>query len=359
MDREKGKGARIMRKKTILSKENSVFRGYHRRTRKYILVTGSLFLLLLCLASFTMVYGNTIYSPNTVIRVLLGEEIDGAVFTIRTLRFPRMLAGILAGIAFGTAGNTFQKLLGNPLASPDIIGVTSGASVAAVFAILILQLKGSAVSVLAVLAGIAVAALIYALAQGSGFSNGRLILTGIGTQAFLNAIISWMLLKASEYDVANALRWLSGSLNGVTMEQIPRLLAAVAVGGIFVGLLNKRLTVMQLGEAFSTTLGARPNRTRLFLILTSILLTAFATSVTGPIASVAFLSGPIASRLTGGGRGNMAASALTGAVLVLASDLIGQYALPTRYPVGVVTGILGAPYLLFLLLRTNHKGESV
>ena len=80
-----------------------------------------------------MVYGNTIYMPGTVLEVLKGNETKGAAFTIKTLRLPRMLAAIFCGAAFGLAGNTFQKLLGNPLASPDIIGVTSGASVAAVF----------------------------------------------------------------------------------------------------------------------------------------------------------------------------------------------------------------------------------
>ena len=94
-----------------------------------------------------MVYGNTIYMPGTVLEVLKGNETKGAAFTIKTLRLPRMLAAIFCGAAFGLAGNTFQKLLGNPLASPDIIGVTSGASVAAVFGILVLKWNGNIVSI--------------------------------------------------------------------------------------------------------------------------------------------------------------------------------------------------------------------
>ena len=333
--------------------------GYRKRQRRYVFTALTLLFLTFALACIMMIYGNTIYSPKTVLKVLSGEDVEGAVFTIRTLRLPRMLTAILCGLAFGMAGNTFQQLLGNPLASPDIIGVTSGASVAAVFGILVLKLNGGTVSLMAVFSGLLVSVLIYFLSQCGGFSNARLILTGIGMQAFLSAVISWMLLKASEYDVANALRWLSGSLNGVKLENVPRLALVVFGAGGAILLLNRQLSMLQLGEAHAVTLGVNVRRIRLTLILLALLLVAFATSVTGPVASVAFLSGPIATRLSGNGKNGMLTSALTGSTLVLASDLIGQFALPSRYPVGVVTGILGAPYLLFLLLQMNDKGEHV
>ena len=324
--------------------------GYRKRQRRYVFTALTLLFLTFALACIMMIYGNTIYSPKTVLKVLSGEDVEGAVFTIRTLRLPRMLTAILCGLAFGMAGNTFQQLLGNPLASPDIIGVTSGASVAAVFGILVLKLNGGTVSLMAVFSGLLVSVLIYFLSQGGGFSNARLILTGIGMQAFLSA---------SEYDVANALRWLSGSLNGVKLENVPRLAFVVFGAGGAILLLNRQLSMLQLGEAHAVTLGVNVRRIRLTLILLALLLVAFATSVTGPVASVAFLSGPIATRLSGNGKNGMLTSALTGSTLVLASDLIGQFALPSRYPVGVVTGILGAPYLLFLLLQMNDKGEHV
>ena len=336
---------------------SAITAGYLKRQRRYILTTGILLLLTLSLAAVMMLYGNTIYSPETVLRVLSGTDAGGAAFTIRTLRFPRMLTAILCGMAFGLSGNTFQQLLGNPLASPDIIGVTSGASVAAVFGILILKLDYGLVAVMAVFSGLLVSALIYFLSHKNGFSNTRLILTGIGMQAFLNSIISWMLLKASEYDVASALRWLSGSLNGVKMDTVPALAAVVFTAGLGILLLSRHLLILQLGEAHAVTLGIPVSITRLLLILLALVLTAFAASVTGPIASVAFLSGPIAARISGRGRSSMLAASLTGSILILISDLVGQFTLPSRYPVGVITGILGAPYLLFLLLRINHKGD--
>lgn len=336
---------------------SAITAGYLKRQRRYILTTGILLLLTLSLAAVMMLYGNTIYSPETVLRVLSGTDAGGAAFTIRTLRFPRMLTAILCGMAFGLSGNTFQQLLGNPLASPDIIGVTSGASVAAVFGILNLKLDYGIVAVMAVFSGLLVSALIYFLSHKNGFSNTRLILTGIGMQAFLNSIISWMLLKASEYDVASALRWLSGSLNGVKMDTVPALAAVVFTAGLGILLLSRHLLILQLGEAHAVTLGIPVSITRLLLILLALVLTAFAASVTGPIASVAFLSGPIAARISGRGRSSMLAASLTGSILILISDLVGQFTLPSRYPVGVITGILGAPYLLFLLLRINHKGD--
>lgn len=336
---------------------SAITAGYLKRQRRYILTTGILLLLTLSLAAVMMLYGNTIYSPETVLRVLSGTDAGGAAFTIRTLRFPRMLTAILCGMAFGLSGNTFQQLLGNPLASPDIIGVTSGASVAAVFGILILKLDYGIVAVMAVFSGLLVSALIYFLSHKNGFSNTRLILTGIGMQAFLNSIISWMLLKASEYDVASALRWLSGSLNGVKMDTVPALAAVVFTAGLGILLLSRHILILQLGEAHAVTLGIPVSITRLLLILLALVLTAFAASVTGPIASVAFLSGPIAARISGRGRSSMLAASLTGSILILISDLVGQFTLPSRYPVGVITGILGAPYLLFLLLRINHKGD--
>lgn len=336
---------------------SAITAGYLKRQRRYILTTGILLLLTLSLTAVMMLYGNTIYSPETVLRVLSGTDAGGAAFTIRTLRFPRMLTAILCGMAFGLSGNTFQQLLGNPLASLDIIGVTSGASVAAVFGILILKLDYGIVAVMAVFSGLLVSALIYFLSHKNGFSNTRLILTGIGMQAFLNSIISWMLLKASEYDVASALRWLSGSLNGVKMDTVPALAAVVFTAGLGILLLSRHLLILQLGEAHAVTLGIPVSITRLLLILLALVLTAFAASVTGPIASVAFLSGPIAARISGRGRSSMLAASLTGSILILISDLVGQFTLPSRYPVGVITGILGAPYLLFLLLRINHKGD--
>ncbi len=342
----------------IENNTNIVRMGYQRRRLRWAIVTLLLVALTLTLCTLALLLGNTFYPLGTVIRVLLGEQIQGATFAIATLRLPRMLAGLLVGIAFGMAGSTFQTMLRNPLASPDIIGITSGSSVAAVFCILVLKASGSIVSITAVIAGLMVAALIYLLSSGGNFSGGKLILIGIGIQSMLKAVISYLLLKASQYDVPGALRWLSGSLNGIRLTSIPTLTLVVLCFGIIIILLGRYLKILELGDQSAITLGVRTNLIRLLLILSAVFLIAFATAITGPVAFVAFLSGPIASKLVGIGAPNELPSGLVGAILVLGADLIGQFALGIRLPVGVITGILGAPYLIFLLIRMNRTGGA-
>ncbi|MCM8711355.1 iron ABC transporter permease [Clostridium sp. SYSU_GA19001] len=329
--------------------------GYIRRKTRLISINIILLIVTVCTCLIMLLYGKTNYDLNTVIRVLTGEQIQGANFAIATLRLPRMLCGLLAGLAFGISGNTFQTMLRNPLASPDIIGISSGSSVAAVFCILVLRLSGTGVSIAAVTTGILVASLIYVLSKGSNFSGGRLILIGIGMQAMINALIAYLLAKASQHDVGAALRWLSGSLNGMRIEDVPALFIVVVIFGIIILCLTKQLQILELGDEFATTLGIKINLIRIILILSSVFLIAFATAVTGPISFVAFLSGPIAARLVGLGAPNSLASGLVGELLVLVADMIGQFAFGTRFPVGVVTGILGAPYMLFLLIVINRR----
>lgn len=332
--------------------------GYAKRKMRMISVTLILLALTVGLCTIMLLYGKTNYPLSVVLKVLGGEQIQGASFTIGTLRLPRMLCGLLVGLAFGIAGNTFQTMLRNPLASPDIIGITSGCSIAAVFCILVLRMSGSSVSIAAVISGIIVSTLIYLLSKGSGFSGGRLILIGIGIQAMINALISFLLLKSSQYDVPSALRWLSGSLNGMSMKDVPGLFIVVVLFGGIILLLTKHLQILELGDEFATTLGVKINLVRIILILSSVFLIAFATAVTGPIAFVAFLAGPIASKLVGPGAPNVLASGLVGALLVLGADMIGQFVFSTRFPVGVITGILGAPYMLFLLICINRRGQA-
>lgn len=337
---------------------NLIKTGYRIRRQRLVAVTLILTLLTASLCVAALVLGNTLYSFETLYKVLTGMQVEGATFAILTLRLPRMLSGLLVGLAFGMAGSTFQTMLRNPLASPDIIGVTSGSSVAAVFCILVLKTSGSMVSIMAVITGLIVAALIYVLSKGGQFSGERLILIGIGIQAMLNAVISYLLLRASQYDVPGALRWLSGSLNGIRLTQIPMLAFVVLSFGILILLLGRYLNILELGEQSAVSLGVPTDKVRLLLILSAVVLIAFATAVTGPIAFVAFIAGPIAKKLVGTGFSNQFPSGLIGASLVIAADLIGQFAFDTRFPVGIITGILGAPFLLYLLIRMNRTGGS-
>lgn len=333
--------------------------GRRRRRRRYIAVTAALALLVMALWWLLVLSGSTWYSPAEVIAVIAGREVPGASFAVGQLRLPRALLGLLAGLAFGMAGRTSQTMLRNQLASPDIIGITSGASTAAVFAILVLGWSGMRVNLLALGCGLGTALVIYLLSGAGRMQGGRLILIGIGVSAMFSSLISYLQLKASIYNVADAMRWLSGSLADASWEQVPLLGGAVVVlGGVLLAQ-SRDLTTLSLGEETATGLGVAVDRTRLLLLLTMVSLAAFATAATGPIAFVAFLAGPITARLVGrSDRSLLAPSALMGAAIVLAADLAGQHLFPTALPVGVVTGIVGAPYLLLQLIRLNREGAS-
>lgn len=334
-----------------------IMAGRRQRRRRWLLVTGLLAALAVVLCCLMLLLGNTIYPVQEVVRALAGEQLQGVSFAVGTIRLPRMLAGLFAGFAFGLAGNTFQTMLRNPLANPDIIGITSGSSAAAVFCILILHASKAVVSVTSVIAGLATVVLIYVLSRGKTFSIGRLILVGIGIQAMLAAVVSYLLLVGAEQDIPAAIRWLSGSLNGSQMHELPPLMLTVLICAPIIILLGKHLSLLELGEQTASTLGVDTDKTRIVLIFGSVCMLALATASTGPIAFVSFLAGPIAKRLVGVGFSNVIPAGLVGVNLVLAADLIGQFAFAYRFPVGVITGILGAPYLIYLLIRMNRKGD--
>lgn len=331
--------------------------GYLKRRKITNLINAILIALIVVMAVFSLVYGDKVYSLDTVFKVIVGEKIQGASFSVGRLRLPRMLIGIMAGASFGIAGNTFQTMLRNPLASPDIIGISSGCSVSAVFCILVLHISGGIVSIISVVFGLLISLIIYMLSRGTGFSGGRLILIGIGVQAITNAMVSYMILKSTQYNVPSALRWLSGSLNGMSMKDVPIILSVLVIfGGISI-VLTKYIQILELGDELATTLGININILRVVLIVCSVVLIAFATAITGPIAFVSLLAGPIAIKLTGSSSANAFSAALVGAILVLAGDIIAQFAFTTRFPVGVITGMIGAPYMLILLIYANKRGE--
>jgi iron complex transport system permease protein len=199
----------------------------------------------------------------------------------------------------------------------------------------------------------------YTLAFREGVAGTRLILIGIGVAAFLDSVTSYVLSHAADWDLQEALRWLTGSLNGATWEQVLPALAAAAVLTPVLLALSRDLPAMRLGDDTAAALGVRVERTRVAVIVAAAALIAFATAAAGPIAFVAFLSGPIAARLVGVGGSPLVPAGLVGALLVLVADFAGQFAFGIRYPVGVVTGVLGAPYLVYLIVRTHRAGGSL
>jgi iron complex transport system permease protein len=337
----------------------AIAQGRGRRARRRLLITVALVVVVLALFAVSLMVGDTVYTPSEVLRTILGETVPGASFTVGELRLPRASTGALAGAAFGIAGVTVQTLLRNPLAAPDVIGISSGASAAAVVGIVLLGADEGTASLLAIVAALATAAVVHLLAYRDGVVGTRLILIGIGIAAMLDSVVSWVLLQAASWDLQTAMRWLTGSLNGSTWDQVLPLALAVLVLGPVLLSRERDLGLLRLGDETAAGLGVRVERTRIVVIVGAVALVAFATAAAGPIAFVSFLAGPIAARLLGAAGGLMVPAAAVGAALVLGADLIGQFGFGDRYPVGVVTGVLGAPYLVLLLIRSNRAGGSL
>jgi iron complex transport system permease protein len=279
------------------------------------------------------------------VRILGGEQIPGATFIVLAL---------LTGGAFGLAGAIFQTTLRNPLASPDVIGVSMGASAAAVFAIVTLRLEGSTVALMAVAGAVGVASLVRLVAGPHG--GYRLVLVGVGLAAVLHSTVQYLFTRANLDDAQTALVWLAGNLNAADWPTIRQTTTVLAVLLPLTWWVADSLRMTELGADTAAGLGTSGRRTDALLLL-GVLITAVAVAATGPIAFAAFLAGPI-SRSLNGGRTTLLGAFLTGAALVTAADHVGAYAVSgLNLPVGVVTGAVGAPFLLWLL-ATGRTGRG-
>jgi iron complex transport system permease protein len=295
---------------------------------------------------------------SEVVPAVFGQGSKSSDFIIHRLRLPRALTAVLVGASFGFSGAIFQSLARNPLASPDIIGITAGASTAAVIMIVVIGANGFIVSIGALIGALVTAIVIYGLAFKRGVSSYRLVLVGIGVGAVLASVTSYLLTRAEIFDVQRATVWLTGSLNGRGWEHVRPVAIAMAVLFPAVMVLARPLRALQLGDDTAKGLGITVERTKAALILVAVALAAVATAAAGPVAFVAFVAAPIARRLINAPV-TLVPAALMGALLLLLSDLVARRVFaPTELPVGVVTGIIGAPYLVWLLARANRIGTG-
>lgn len=328
---------------------------YRRRRRiRLTTITAVLGALVIGLYFTSLMLGETWYSFSEVTAVMAGNTVPGASFSVGEVRLPRATLAVVAGAAFGVSGITFQTMLRNQLASPDIIGISSGASAAGVVAVVFFHYGQTATSIISLVASLAVAGVVYLLSLHGGFTGTRLILIGIGVAAMLNAVVTYSLSRAAAWDLPTATRWLTGSLNSATWERAVPTSIIVLVLVPLLGLLSHQLNLLRLGDDLANGLGVRVQFVRITAIIAAVTLIAVATAACGPIAFVAFMAGPITMRIVGPSAPLIIPTALVGALLTLTADLAGQYLFGTRYPVGVITGVLGAPYLIFLLVRTSR-----
>ncbi|WP_214405938.1 FecCD family ABC transporter permease [Pseudonocardia lacus] len=336
------------------------------RLRAAAVVVVGLVVVVLALA-VNLGLGEYPISVPDVLAVLLGGGNGGQRLVVLDLRLPRSLTGALVGAALAVSGAITQSIARNPLASPDIIGLTAGATVGAVLVIVFAGAGGAVggataavgIPVAALLGGLLTAALIYGLAWRRGLQGFRLVLVGVGVNAMLVALIQWMLVVTGVYQAARAYVWLNGSLNGRGWEHVWPVAVALAVLVPAALVLAHVLGALQYGDDTARGLGIRVDRSRSVLLLVAVCLASVAAAAAGPIAFVALVAPQIAQRLTGIARPPITGSLVVGAVLTVVADILARTALGgTELPVGIVTAVIGAPYLLFLLARHRRRSRG-
>ncbi|MFE7134426.1 FecCD family ABC transporter permease [Streptomyces sp. NPDC057638] len=331
--------------------------GRRARRRRTALVAGILTVLLVALTAASVLLGGVgRVAPADVLPAAFGLRTGLADYMIFQLRMPRALAALLAGALFGLAGALYQRLIRNPLATPDIVGISAGAAAGAITVLLYAPAAFALGAPLAAVGGsFLLLAAVHALSWRGGVDTYRLVLVGIGLSAVCTAYTNYLLTAADEQSIAIAMRWLIGSVNGADWDGVTTLAVGLAICLPAAALLHRPLQSLTLGDQLATGLGTRVAPARVAALLVGAAAAALATSVVGPVGFVSLVSGPIAQRLVGEDRATALAPAI-GAVLVIAADVLAQNApLISPVPTGVLTALLGAPYFVWLILRRRQE----
>ncbi|MGW5879910.1 FecCD family ABC transporter permease [Nocardiopsis terrae] len=310
-------------------------------------------------ALLSLTVGDFAMGPEEVVGALTGRGGVMAAHVVVEMRLPRALTALGVGAALALSGALLQRLARNPLVSPDIIGVSAGATTAAVLAIVSFSGTALAVASSALVGAVGTALLLYLLAYRRGVSGQRLVLVGIALTAMLGAATSYLLTRTELTTAQRAMLWLTGSLANREWPHAATVGLALAVLAPVAFLLARPLALLQLGEDTATALGGRVQFSRAVLLFTATALAAMATAVAGPVAFVALVAPQIVRRLLRERAVGLFPAAACGGLMVVCADLIARTAFGgSEVPVGVVTGILGAPYLLYLLARGGRAGRG-
>jgi iron complex transport system permease protein len=316
--------------------------------------------LLLAAVAASLFYGQVRIGPALLWQGLLSGEGPGALM-LGTIRGPRVATALGAGAALGLSGGLFQTLFRNPLAAPDMMGFTWGAGLAVTAAVAFHI--GLPTPIIAAAGGLATAALVAAFAYRPGHETPplTLVLLGIAVGYIASALSSFLITILPPSEATEAQRWLAGSLaardwSHVAQVWLPGSLLALAALG-----LARPLAVLELGTGLATGLGIRVERARWTIALIAVLLAAVAVAVAGPVSFVALMALAVGQRVTGARTlpGRLLSAAGAGALILTLADLVAQVALPgIVLPAGVMTGALGAPYLLWRLSREMERGTT-
>ncbi|KGR77266.1 FecCD family ABC transporter permease [Ureibacillus manganicus] len=307
--------------------------------------------------------GEQFFSPWEAFNIILGNGSSFESLIVQSFRMPRILISIMVGISLAVAGAILQAILRNPLASPDVIGITGGASVAVVLFLAIFSNGSNALTVsihwmplAAFIGATIIAILLYLLAWKNGLSSFRLVLIGIGLWALTKALTNLLMIIGPIHQAAQANVWITGSVYGANWSNV-QILAPITIVLILIAfIMTRHLNIQELGEDIALGVGARIERQRLGLLLLSTALIGSSVAFAGGIGFVGLMAPHIARKLVGSSFGNLLPlSAIIGAILVLLADTIGRtFFLPIEVPAGVFTAAIGAPYFIYLLYRQRN-----
>ena len=326
-----------------------------RRRRHGVRLVVVLTAVLVAVMAVRILLGRYTVTIPDFLAILGGAQIPGATFVVMEDKLPRAVLGALAGFAFGASGALFRRVLGNPLASPDILGIAHGASAGAVAGMALWGLRGIAIVPAALVGSATALAIVLAASAGrhTGIVGQRFLLGGVAVAALGTAVVTQLIARLTLSDAQEAAVWTVGSLSGASDQRITWLVVTLILLVPVGAWLHSALRTVELGPELAVGLGSRPVPTRAAALGVGTMLAAAATAVAGPLAFVALLSTPIAAAL-GRGRPRLLTSALVGAVIVVSADIVASEALSTvDLPTGVVTGALGAPAMLWILLRSR------
>lgn len=289
--------------------------------------------------------------PITISGLLAGEEMTVRTFTL--LRLPRAVMALLGGFGLGVAGFVYQTVFRNPLASPDIIGVSSGASVGAAFAILFISSGAAATTACAFAGGLAAVFLALGLAVAvPRQSKVSLVLAGIAVHSLAQTLLMLLKLTADpEKELASIEYWIMGSLAGITAGRIGFSCSVIVLGCCALLVLHRQLLLLSLQEDEARLLGVSVAAMRFFVLTIATLVVAAVVSVTGLISFVGLLAPHIARLwLRHNRRTACLMSGLLGSLLLLCADTLAKTAAATELPVSIFTSLVGVPFLLYILL---------
>ncbi len=335
---------------------------YHRKTAKrqavVILIT-----VVFTLISFTacMAVGNYSMSPSEVWNALFGEGSPGAVQVARNIRLPRVLAAAFVGAGLSVAGLAMQSLFKNPMASPSILGISSGAafgaSIAISFGIGSALLGHFNVPFMAFIMCFVTMGLVYLIsASRYGISTVTLLLAGVAVGAFFNGLVSLLQYIADENTLASIVYWTMGSFNKASWDNFMYSFIPVLVGVSMIVLIYRELNLISAGEEQAANLGVNVKRTRAIAIIATSCCVGGAVSIAGTIGFVGLIIPHVFRMLVGPNHRILIPLCITGgAAFLMLMDTIAKAAFEISFPVGVFTALLGAPFFVFVL--RNRKKE--